>query len=94
MKIGAPLVMSVFTMLAASACGTQEQAAQAAPPPPVMNAQGEMAGEVSDTSVILQTRLTAVDGLTQDDVAGAPGVAQFEWSESPEFTGSTKTEWM
>ncbi len=59
-----------------------------------MNAQGEMAGEVSDSSVILQTRLTAVDGLTQDDVAGAAGVAQFEWSESPEFTGSTKTEWM
>jgi alkaline phosphatase D len=94
MNIGAALLISVFTMLAASACATQEQTAQAAPPPPVMNAQGEMAGEVSDTSVILQTRLTAVEGLTQDDVVGAGGVAQFEWSESPEFTGSMKTEWM
>jgi len=94
MKIGALLIISIFAGLGASACTTQEQAAQAAPPAPVMNAQGEMAGEVSETSVILQTRLTSVPGLTQDDVAGAAGVAQFEWSESAEFTASTKTDWM
>src|SRR5262245_24394167 len=48
MTIGALLVISIFAVLGASACTTQEPAAQGAPPTPVMNAQGEMAGEVSD----------------------------------------------
>src|SRR5438132_5208714 len=94
MKPGALFIVLVFGLLSASACATKEQESPAAPLTPVMDAQGEMAGEVSDTSVILQTRLTSVAGLTQDDVAGAAGVAQFEWSESPAFAGGTKTEWM
>jgi len=38
--------------------------------PQVFHAQGEMAGEVSPTSVILQSRLTSVAKLTDGDLAG------------------------
>jgi len=46
--------------------------------------QGQMAGEVTTESVILQSRLT-VNG---DPLVGTPGVAQFEVSTNPGFTGS------
>ena len=38
--------------------------------PVVMNGQGEMAGEVTATSVILQSRLTSVDHLVDGRVIG------------------------
>jgi alkaline phosphatase/alkaline phosphatase D len=68
-------------------------------PPPLGHAQGEMAGEVTASSVILQSRLTT--GGAPDPqwpfevgVAGAPGVARFELSTDPEFGGSFTTDWM
>ena len=93
MKIATQLTGSILIAFGA-ACSTPSQPAATASATPIFNAQGEMAGEASDTSVLLQTRLTSVAGLNQDDVAGAPGVAQFEWSESPEFASSGKTDWM
>ena len=63
----------------------------------VYHAQGEMAGEVSANSVLLQSRLTAVPGPELDalgDVPGAAGVACFEWSASPDFDGAKRTEWL
>jgi alkaline phosphatase D len=63
----------------------------------VHHAQGEMAGEVTADSVLLQSRLTAIPGPQLDangDVPGAAGVACFEWSASPDFDGSKRTDWL
>jgi alkaline phosphatase D len=63
----------------------------------VHHAQGEMAGEVTTDSVLLQSRLTAIPGPELDkdgDVPGAPGVARFEWSTSEDFAAAQQTEWL
>ena len=62
----------------------------------IYNAQGEMAGEITSTSVFLQSRLTAIPGPVLDDsgdVPGKEGVACFEWSESSDFAGITRSKW-
>jgi len=64
---------------------------------PVYHAQGELAGEVGPTSVILQSRLTALPGpdLPADgDIPGAPGTAAFEWSETDDFKDAKRTAWL
>lgn len=61
----------------------------------VYHAQGEFAGEVTSTSVLLQTRLTSDSELNAEgDIAGSTGVAQFEISQSVDFGNSTRTNWM
>ena len=63
----------------------------------VHHAQGEFAGEATATSVLLQSRLTAAPGPALDasgDVPGAAGVACFEWSEAPDFSGAHRTAWL
>ena len=60
----------------------------------ITNGQGEMAGEVTADSVILQSRLTTMDGLVDGDVAGAPGTARFELAPSDDFADSTTTAWL
>lgn len=60
-------------------------------------AQGLFSGEVTESSVLLQTRLTAIPGPELDaagEVPGAGGVACFEWSESSDFSGAQRTDWM
>src|SRR5687767_11656483 len=56
-------------------------------------AQGVLAGEVTAASVILQTRLTAVEKLTDGDVAGAAGVARFEIALADSFANTRQTAW-
>ena len=49
----------------------------------IFHAQGELAGEVTATSVLLQSRLTAIPGPVLDesgDIPGAAGIACFEYS--------------
>jgi alkaline phosphatase/alkaline phosphatase D len=61
------------------------------------HAQGEMAGEVTATSVLLQSRLTALPGPALDangDIPGALGVACFEWSEASDFGHAKRTAWI
>ena len=65
------------------------------------HAQGEMAGEVTQNSVILQSRLTWGDALMDNkpgwpdgDIPGCPGIACFEMSTSEDFADSFTTEWM
>ena len=58
----------------------------------VSNAQGSMAGEVTSTSVILQTRLTKE--VTTRDVLGAEGIGRFQVSRSETFESATTTEWI
>ena len=65
--------------------------------PSVHNAQGEMVGEVSANSALLQSRLTAVPGLaleTDGDITGIAGKAAFEWSKNENFSESQRTPWM
>ena len=59
----------------------------------IFRAQGELAGEVSANSVILQTRLTSVDRNVDGDVPGAVGVARFEYATSRSFEKSQLTPW-
>jgi len=54
--------------------------------------QGMLSGEVSESSVLLQTRLTESDSLNEDgDLPGTTGVVKFEWSASEDFTPSSMT---
>ena len=53
-----------------------------------------MAGEVTSTSVRLQTRLTSVPGPLLDsegDIPGADGVACFEYATNPEFADAKQS---
>ena len=60
---------------------------------PITNGQGEIAGEVTTNSVILQSRLTRTRGWVDGDLPGAPGVARFEISTNQNFSGAISTEW-
>ena len=76
--------------VALAACGP------AAPPVEIAmtNGQGEIAGEVTSTSVILQTRLTSKEGWVDGDLPGADGVARFEIATDPGFGAPITTEWL
>jgi alkaline phosphatase/alkaline phosphatase D len=56
--------------------------------------QGEMAGRVTETSVILQSRLTKGNKLINGDLPGNPGVARFELATDPQFKDSRETRWL
>ena len=63
----------------------------------IFTGQGSMAGEPTASSVLLQTRLTALPGPALDangDMPGANGVACFEYAMKPDFTGARRTAWM
>ncbi|GAB5520212.1 MAG: alkaline phosphatase D family protein [Rhodothermales bacterium] len=47
--------------------------------PALFTAQGVMVGEVTASSAILQSRLTAHLGLVNGDVQGTAGIARFHW---------------
>lgn len=64
------------------------------PAAPIFHAQGEMAGEPGDTSILLQTRLTATDGLGGSrTVPGARGVARFLVREDRPGSAWFSTPW-
>ena len=56
--------------------------------------QGEMVGEVTQTSVILQSRLTEGRDLVRGDLPGASGVARFELADNIGFMESFTTPWI
>jgi len=60
----------------------------------IFHAQGEMAGEVTQTTVILQSRLTASPGPEDGDVPGAAGWGKFEVADSADFSQPNETEWL
>ena len=84
--------------LAAMVLATVALAACNGAPEPVeigmTNGQGEIAGEVTTTSVILQSRLTSKAGLVAGDLPGMDGVARFEVSTSQEFSDPITTDWL
>ena len=62
--------------------------------PKAFNAQGEMVGEVTAHSALLQSRLTSIPGPALDadsDIPGIAGKARFEWSEDENFANSQFT---
>ena len=55
----------------------------------VFQAQGELVGEVTPTTALLQTRLTATPGLNPDgDVEGVAGVVRFEFPSEDKHSTS------
>ena len=64
------------------------------PFPDMTNGQGEMSGEVTTTSVILQSRLTVGSELVEGDVPGTEGMAHFELSTTSGFEDSFESDWM
>jgi alkaline phosphatase/alkaline phosphatase D len=84
---------SRLLFVVAAACFLEAAAAPGAQPAAIHLAQGALVGESTPTSAILQTRLTAMPGLANGDVAGAPGVARFEVATSDSFADSQLTEW-
>lgn len=60
----------------------------------IAHLQGEMAGELSATSVILQSRLTAPEVDDEGDVPGTRGVARFEIAGDAGFADSFTTPWV
>ena len=65
--------------------------------PTAFNAQGEMVGEVTAHSALLQSRLTAIPGPELDadgDIPGIAGKAAFEFSQNEIFNDAKRTAWM
>ena len=62
--------------------------------PDITNGQGEIAGEVTTTSVILQSRLTVGSELVEGDLAGAEGTARFEVATTSGFADAFETAWL
>jgi alkaline phosphatase/alkaline phosphatase D len=58
------------------------------------NGQGEMVGEVTTNSVILQSRLTLGTQRRAGGLPGAEGEARFEISKSSHFTDPAFTDWV
>ncbi len=63
-------------------------------PAGVDHIMGEMAGEVTTSSVILQSRLTAAAMDRKGDVPGARGAARFEVADNPDFKNAILTRWL
>lgn len=58
------------------------------------NGQGEMCGEVTTTSAILQSRLTWGKELIHGDLPGCPGVGRFEVHTDAGFAKATVSPWL
>lgn len=60
----------------------------------VAHLQGEMVGEVSQTTAILQSRLTAPSVGEDGDVPARAGWARFELADNEQLDSAFTTEWM
>lgn len=56
--------------------------------------QGQMAGRVTENTVILQSRLTQGDALIKGDLPGSAGMACFEVSTHEDFSYAFRTKWL
>lgn len=83
--------LGLLTWIAALTATTATAAQQ------LHHAQGEMAGEVTATTVLLQSRLTEIPGSDLDaagDIPGAAGEACFEWATDAAFSKPHRTTWL
>ena len=89
MNIARRLFLKLFPLLAVRGSLLAAAELQAAP---IYLGQGTMAGEVTDSTTLLQTRLTSVTQLDADgDLPGASGVVCFEWSTQDDFSSAQRT---
>jgi alkaline phosphatase D len=63
-------------------------------PDATMHWQGEMAGEATQDSVILQARLTHDGHVRRTDVKGRAGLGAFALSTDPDLRDAFRTRWM
>ena len=84
-----PTRIALLGSLAVAVAGCAE-----VPFPDITNGQGEIAGEVTMTSVILHSRLTVGSELVEGDLTGAEGAAHFELSTTSDFEDSFESDWM
>ena len=82
--ISLPSVLLTFLSMSLIAFGNTE----------IHLAQGLMSGEATESSVILQSRLTNTSKLVHGDIPGAPGKACFEYSTTEDFEASLRTSWL
>jgi alkaline phosphatase D len=68
--------------------------APVAVPEPAAHWQGEMAGEVTPESVLLQARLSTDGEVHFRDVRGRPGFAAFALSTREDLSNAFRTRWM
>jgi alkaline phosphatase/alkaline phosphatase D len=101
-----PAAALLFALMATLGSGCERN--QAAPEPPddpmeytpiavpetTVHWQGEMAGEVTQDTVILQARLTVDGRVHLFDVEGQPGIAAFALSHQRDFREAFRTRWM
>lgn len=79
-------LLFIYLVVVVHLCGRTSSAIGQEVSPGLSLGQGIMSGEVTDTTVLLQTRLTKGTALdTQGDLPGAEGVVRFEWSERRDF---------
>ncbi len=69
-------------------------ALSAEPEAQISRLEGEMTGEVTESSAILQSRLTGPSIAADGDVPGMPGVARFELSDNDRFAEPILTPWL
>lgn len=81
----------VLSLLLATVLSTPPQAIDNAP---IGTAQGVFAGELTESSVILQSRLTTGGRDEHGEVTGVAGVARFELSTDPGFMEYDATDWL
>lgn len=86
--------MGLTALVLVAGCSATAGLAERAPFEDLAHLQGEMAGEVSTRSVILQSRLTGVVLDRTGDVPGRAGQACFEYADNEGFRGSVRSRWM
>jgi alkaline phosphatase/alkaline phosphatase D len=103
---GRALATAILALAVFTGCGSgREDAAATAPPDPMeltpvdvpptsAHWQGEMAGEVTRSTVILQARLTADGRIRFRDVKGRAGIGAFAFSTERDFSKALRTRWM
>ena len=85
---------SLITVLLCIAAMSFESACASLPEIPIGLAQGLLSGEVTEESVILQSRLTTGGRDERGEIAGTAGVGRFEISASADFDDSIWTDWL
>jgi alkaline phosphatase/alkaline phosphatase D len=82
-----PALIVILGLFVLASCGKQRLSF-------AWHLQGEMVGEVTRNSVILQSRITSGEKTVDGDVPGKGGFACFEIAANPRFTNSLQTEWI
>lgn len=93
------VVLIVLASMTAAGCGAQvpREPLENRPveaPESAAHWQREMAGEVTQDSVILQARMTMDGQIRHGEVEGRPGVGAFVLSTDSDFKQTFRTRWM